>query len=164
MRLNVLHKLTLAAAVALSATTLPVQANDADQITVDAPYVREVPPGAMAPGSFMVFHNQSDQTISLVKADSEVANRVELHTHIHDKGVMKMREIEKIDIPAHGTTELKPGGLHIMLIDMPRIMQAGENVTLTLQFSDGSKKTVTAPVQSMRGGHSGHKNMQHSMH
>jgi copper(I)-binding protein len=164
MLFNPLQKLTLAAAVALSATTLPALAGDADQITVKDPYVREVPPGAMATGSFMVFHNQSDQNISLVSADSDAANRVELHTHVHDNGVMKMREIEKIEIPANGSTELKPGGLHIMLIDLPRMPKAGENVRFTLEFADGSEKTITAPVQSLRGGQSGqHGNMDHSM-
>ncbi|WP_019894047.1 copper chaperone PCu(A)C [Hydrogenovibrio halophilus] len=166
MQTHPLKQLALSATLVLSSViTLPAMASDADQITVQDPYVREVPPGAMATGSFMQFHNQSDQAISLVKAESDTANRVELHTHTHDNGVMKMREIEQIEIPANGTTELKPGGLHIMLIDLPRILQAGEDVTLTLQFADGSEKTITAPVQSLRGGQSGQQgNMDHSMH
>ena len=87
---------------------------------------------------------------SIVSASSPAAGVVELHTHIHDNGMMKMRRIEKIDIPAKGQTVLKPGGLHIMLINLKNNLKPGQEVSVTLKFSDGSEKTFTAPVRKIQ--------------
>jgi hypothetical protein len=61
--------------------------------------------------------------------------------------MMKMRRIDTIVVPAHSQVELKPGGLHIMLIGLSRNLQLGERVTINLEFADGDRLTVNAPVQ-----------------
>ena len=78
-----------------------------------------------------------------------MAATVELHTHTNNNGVMEMRQVPQIDIPANGKTELKPGGLHIMLIGLKQNLKAGENANVTLQFEDGSSSTITAPIQAV---------------
>lgn len=125
-------------------------AAQADHIQVENPFAREVPPTAPASASFMTLHNDSNEQIDIVAAHSDVAKVIELHTHIDDGGVMRMRKIPQIEIPANGTTELKPGGLHIMLIGPHNPIKVGQTVTVTLEFKDGSRKTVDMPVKSFK--------------
>ena len=126
-------------------------AAQADNIEVNNPFAREVPPGAPASASFMTLKNSSNETIKITSADSAVSKVVELHTHTNDNGVMRMRQIPFIEIPANGTTELKPGGLHIMLIGPHEPLKKGQTVKVTLQFEDGSQKQVSMPVKSIMG-------------
>jgi periplasmic copper chaperone A len=121
-------------------------ATDADSITVVAPVVRLAPPSALATGAFMVLRNSSDKDIKLVKASSPVAKVAELHTHINDGGIMKMRPVPAIDIKAKGEAVLKPGGLHVMLINLNQPLKEGDKVAITLGFEDGSSKEIEAPV------------------
>jgi copper(I)-binding protein len=121
-------------------------------VSVDTPYVREVPPGQMISASFMTLKNDSDKEIALIKASSDVAKTVELHEHVHEDGMMKMRQVPKIVIPANGTTELKPGGYHIMLIGLQRKIKAGDKIELNLEFDNGDKETITATVKKVMMG------------
>ena len=121
-------------------------AGAADQITVQDPYVRLAPPNAPATGAFMVLRNTGDKEVKLLKAENPVSKVTELHNHINDNGVMKMRPVAAIEIKAGGEAVLKPGGLHVMLIDLKAPMKEGEHVPLTLTFDDGSRKTIEARV------------------
>ena len=133
-----------------SISSFQVMASQADDISVSDPFAREVPPGAPASASFMTLDNMSDQAIKLVLADSDVSKIVELHTHTNDNGVMRMRKVEYIEIPANGQTVLKPGGLHIMLINPVKMLKVGQTVSVKLQFEDGSSKQVDMPVKSFK--------------
>lgn len=137
----------LSLAVLLSASSLAFAADDAERVTVADPYVRLMPPGARTTAAFMVLKNNGDQDARLVKAESAAAKTVELHTHLNEGGVMKMRQVPGIDIKAKGETALKPGGFHIMLIDPTAPLKDGDAVTLTLGFADGSNKKVDAIVK-----------------
>ena len=121
-------------------------AGAADQVTVQDPYVRLAPPNAPATGAFMVIRNAGDKDVKVVKADNPVSRVTELHTHLNEGGVMKMRPVPAIDVKAKGEAVLKPGGLHVMLIDLKAPMKEGDMVPLTLTFDDGSTKKVDAKV------------------
>ena len=123
-----------------------VFAGAADQVTVQDPYVRLAPPNAPATGAFMVIRNTGDKDVKVVKADNPVSKVTELHTHLNEGGVMKMRPVAAIDVKAKGEAVLKPGGLHVMLIDLKAPMKEGDTVPLTLTFDDGSTKKVDAKV------------------
>lgn len=120
-----------------------------DSVKVENPYARAVPPGQPNSASFMTLVNESDVDHSVKSAASPVAATVELHTHTNNNGVMEMRQVEQIDVPAKGRTELKPGGLHVMLIGLKQDMKAGEKAQITLTFEDGSTTTVDAPIQEI---------------
>lgn len=122
-------------------------AGAADSVTVVDPYVRQAPPGAVASGAFMVLRNSGDKDVKVVKAENSASKITELHTHLNEGGVMKMRRVPAIDIKAKGETALKPGGLHVMLIDLKGPMKEGDQVTITLGFDDGSSKQIEAPVK-----------------
>ena len=118
-------------------------------VNVESAYVRAVPPGQMNSAAFMQLNNQGTENISLVAAKSQVAKNVELHTHTQDNGVMRMRQIEKISLPAGEAVKLQPGGMHIMLIGLTQNLTAGENISLSLEFSDGSAQALEIPVQAI---------------
>lgn len=124
-------------------------AGAADHVVVHEPYVRLAPPNAQATGAFMVLKNGSDREHKLVKADNPASQFTELHTHINDKGVMRMRQVQEIVIPAKGEAALKPGGLHVMLINMKGPLSEGQIVPITLTFEDGSSKQVEVKVVKM---------------
>lgn len=144
-------KRALALALALT-PGLGLAADAAGDIEVIAPYTRAVPPVVPNSAAFMTLKNAGNDNHQLVAANSDAAQAVELHTHINDDGVMRMRQIKAIEIPAHGVTELQPGGLHIMLFGLHRPLQAGEQISLTLEFADGSSRSLGVPVQDIRGG------------
>lgn len=123
-----------------------VLAGAADNVAVQDPYVRLAPPNAPATGAFMVIKNNGDKDIKVVKAANPVSKVAELHTHLNEGGVMKMRPVQAIDIKAKGEAVLKPGGLHVMLIDLKAPMKEGDVVPITLTFDDGSSKQVDAKV------------------
>jgi copper(I)-binding protein len=124
----------------------------ASNIEVKDAYVRATPPGLPNSAAFMSVENKTDMSVALVKATSDVSKVVELHTHSMKDGVMKMYQVPKIDIPANGETTLKPGGFHVMLIGLHKPLKVGEEVTITLEFSNGENKTITIPVKTVMGG------------
>jgi hypothetical protein len=133
----------LAAGLLFSAGVL---AGAADNVSVQDPYVRLAPPNAAATGAFMVIRNTGDQDVKVVKADNPVSKATELHTHLNEGGVMKMRPVPAIEIKAKGEAVLKPGGLHVMMIDLKAPLKEGDSVPITLTFDDGSSKQVDARV------------------
>ena len=136
----------------LTAALIASAALYAQSVSVDDAYVREVPPNMPNSAAFMSLMNGSDQAVDLVSATSDAAQTVELHEHANVNGMMQMRQIPKIEIPAHGSALLKPGGLHVMLIGLTRKLKEGENVSLTLNFSNGESVTLEAPVKKVMAG------------
>lgn len=131
--------------LALCASSVAMAAA-ADKVSVKEPFVRLAPPNAPATGAFMVIRNSGDKAVKLVKADNPASRVTELHNHINEGGVMKMRPVPAIEIPANGEAVLKPGSLHVMLIDLKKPMNEGDNVPITLEFDDGSRIKVDAKV------------------
>ncbi|MCW8847258.1 MAG: copper chaperone PCu(A)C, partial [Sedimenticola sp.] len=109
----------------------------AEKVMVSDAYVRAVPPGQPNSASFMVLSNHSAEDLVLVGAESDVAKAVELHSHTMKDGMMRMRQVEKIDLPAGETVQLQPGGLHVMVIGLQQKLVPGEKIDMALVFSDG---------------------------
>ena len=126
----------------------------ADAVSVSKPWVRATVAGQSVAGAYMDITAKSNA--ALVGAASPVAAKAELHTMTMDGGVMKMRALDKLDLPAGKTVNLKPGGYHVMLIDIKRELKAGERVPLTLTVQDphGAKTTlkIDAEVRAAAGG------------
>lgn len=149
-------------ALLLSLSGLAFAQSTADGVTVGDPYVRAVPPGQPNSASFMTIQNTDGVAHALVAAESSASKVVELHTHTMVDGMMRMRPVERIDLPAGESVALQPGGLHVMLIGLQRQLVPGEAVDLTLIFEDGSKKQITAPVRKLQM-HMKHEQHQHHM-
>lgn len=151
-------------AAALAALALAVAAAPASaQVSIENPWARATPPGAKVGGGFMKIVNKGAAD-RLVGASSEVAARVETHVHRHENGVMKMIEVPGFDVPAGGSVELKPGGAHLMFMELKRALKAGERVAVTLKFEKAGEVKAEFAVAAMgasgpagAGGHGGHK-------
>jgi len=100
----------------------------------------------------MRLKNKSARPVSLIRAQSSVAEAVELHTHTMDQGVMKMRQVPEIQVPGNGMTHLKPGGYHIMLIGLKQNLFAGKKITVKLYFSNGEMAVIDLPIQKVHVG------------
>lgn len=137
------------AAVLVFGVTPSFAGSASDLVSANDPYVRAVPPGQPNSAAFMTLENKDGAGHAVVNGSSPAAKVVELHTHIHKDGMMMMRRIDKVDIPANGKTELKPGGLHVMLIGLKQELKPGEMIPVTLEFEDGSKITLEAPVRKI---------------
>ena len=133
----------------------------AGTLEVHAPMVRMVPPSQRVSAAFMVLRNHGMSERSLVAAHSDVADALELHNHIMEDGMMKMRRVDTITIPGHGQVALKSSGFHIMLIGLTRDLEMGEEVPIELEFADGERLAVDAVVQ-MAG--VGQDHSDHSSH
>lgn len=160
MNINFLKVLTTSALIVFSGHSLAH--NDMKspeyrigQLKIENPYARATVPGQKAAGGFMKIENKgtADQ---LIAASSPVAGEMQLHTMTMDGNVMKMREVKAIDVPANGTVELKPGGLHLMFMDIKSPLKAGEAVPVKLKFQKAGEVEIKVPVREISAG-SGHK-------
>ena len=156
-----IHSLLISVIFIMGSYSQAVFAKASDDVTIVQAYVRAVPPNQPNSASFMQLINRSGIAHAIVSAKSDVAQIVELHTHLNEGGMMKMRRIEKINIPANGQTVLQPGGLHIMLIKLVQGLIVGQQVKVVLTFEDGSSKELVAPVQKVMMKHM--KMMKHKM-
>lgn len=138
--------LLLAAILALA--PLPAFAADATlgPLQVDQPWSRATAASARNGGAYLVVHNAGPDGDRLVAAATTVAGRAELHTHIDDNGVMKMRHVPAIDVPAGGQAVLKPGGFHVMLMELKAPLAEGQRFPLTLTFEKAGSITVEVAV------------------
>jgi len=133
---------------ALSGVVLAQSA--ADLVMVKDPHVRAVPPGLLNSACFMILYNGDSRDHALVGAQTPVAKVVELHIHTMAEGMMQMRQLDKVDLPAGKDVSLHPGGMHVMLIGLKQKLVPGEPIPLTLVFADGSKKMLSVPVRKLQ--------------
>ena len=141
-------KLSAGAVSAYSNFFSPASARGREgEVLIRDGWVQEGPPSQTITAAYMTIENQTNASIALTSASTEVAETVELHKMELVDGIMKMHRVESIEIPAGGTAELKPGGYHLMVIGLRKQLKAGDKVTITLQFSSGLGKTITIPVK-----------------
>ncbi len=98
------------------------------------------------PGAVFLTIDNAGEADRLVAASSPLTDRVELHTHLIEDGIMKMRQIEAIDVAANSKTELKSGGHHIMLFGVETLPEKGSMVPLSLTFEKAGTVDITAMV------------------
>lgn len=116
------------------------------QVAVKDPWVRATVPAQSATGAFMQLNAAKGSR--LVEARSPVAGVVEIHEMAMVDNVMKMRAVSGIDLPAGKAVDLKPGGYHVMLMDLKRQIKEGEKVPLTLVVEGSDKKRSTIEIKA----------------
>lgn len=127
------------------------QAPAADSLVVEDPWVRgtDGAEDATMTAAFMVLDNEGDEELTLVGASTDVAKTVELHEMAMVDGASVMQEIDGGITLAPGKGQLlQPGGMHVMLMGLTGPLEAGTEVDLVLELSDGSTLDVTAPVKA----------------
>jgi copper(I)-binding protein len=121
------------------------------QVQIEKPWARATAPGATVAGGYMLIRNPGAAD-RLVSASSPAAAKVELHVHINDNGVMKMREVPGYDVPAKGSFELKPGGAHLMFMDIKRPFKEGERVPVKLRFEKAGELNAEFQIGRLGAG------------
>jgi len=143
-------------------------ATAADSITVEDAWVKSAAQGEMTAG-FGTIENSSDEDVTVVSVESPASSMMELHETVeNDSGQMVMREVEGgFVIPANDHLHLEPGGNHLMLMELPEAVNAGEEIVFTLTFSDDSTLRFTAVAKDYAGanenyeGDMDHGDMEH---
>lgn len=153
--------------MAVPALMLAVAGPALAQVTVTAPWVRATVAQQSSTGAFMQL--KSAKAVKLVSVSTPVAGIVEVHEMAMDGQVMRMRAVPALELPADKMVELKPGGYHVMLMDLKGQVKAGDTVPLTLVFEGADQKRETVQVKATvkplgaampmddHGGHGGHQ-------
>ena len=133
---------TILIVISTAAASVPAWA----QVEVKSAWVRGTVAAQKTTGAYMEIN--SAQGARLVSVESTVAGTVEVHEMSMDKNVMRMRAVPKLDLPAGKTVELKPGGYHVMLIDLKKPLKKGDSVPLKLKIENKDKTVSTVEVKA----------------
>lgn len=133
----------LCAGLALAA---PVARAAAPALVIESARAVASIPGASTTVIYLTVRNDGAEADRLIAAATPSANMVHLHAGQMKGGVSSMRPIEGFDVPAHGRLQLRVGGDHLMLMGLPKPLQAGTTLTLKLTFDNAGDLTVTVPV------------------
>lgn len=139
---------------ALALSSAPVLAGDykLKDLVIDHPYARATPPGATTGGAYVTVENKGATSDKLLAASTPAAKSVEIHEMSMNGGMMTMRAVPGIEIKARAKVELKPGGYHLMLLDLKEPLKTGAKIPLTLVFEKAGKVEVSAWVEDMTAG------------
>ncbi len=127
----------------------PAAAHDvrAGDLVISQGWSRAAGQGGQGAG-FLRIANRGSAADRLLSASSPVSGKMELHTHVRDGDVMRMREVPAIDIPAGQTVEMRPGGLHLMFMGLTQPLRQGEKIPVTLRFERAGEVRIELDVQA----------------
>ena len=149
----------------LSSSVEPVSESNKSKIQVQKAWARATPPNAKNAAVYMILQNDGPLNDLLLDVQTAAAKIVELHTAVKEKGMMFMQPVKNISVPTLGTTVLKPGGSHMMLIDLKEQLKTGNHIDLTLKFKLAGEIKLRVPIQksqkSEKGSHE-HHDMKHN--
>ena len=148
-----LLEISAAISLTLAAILTSVGGASASSVMVTGAYARaSATPMAAAGAAYVSVMNHGTEPDRLISAASPSAKSAEIHTSEEVDGVMKMAEAGPLDIPVHGTLEMKPGGYHIMLMGLVKPLKKGEEIEITLSFEKAGNVVVKVPVGDVAQG------------
>jgi len=118
-------------------------------VMVNNAQVREFLPASKSTAAYLNLMNHSDTAVTLVKAEIDGLERVEIHEHRHVDGMMKMQQVKHLEIKAHSEVKFQPGGYHLMAFQPVEPLKVGQQRKLTLYFNDGNRVFTQATVVSL---------------
>jgi copper(I)-binding protein len=134
--------------IAVLSSQAYAQAVKVDAVSVSDAYTRATAPGQQVAGGFLKIQNKGNAPDQLIAASSSAAGEVQLHEMAMEGNVMKMRQVKDIAIPANGAVELKPGGYHLMFLNLKGPFVAGETIPVKLKFAKAGDVEVKFPVNT----------------
>ena len=136
--------LALAAAVSMTASAHEFKAGD---LSIGHPYARPTAPSQPTGGGYLTLTSKG-RADRLLSASTPIAREVQLHSMKMDGDVMRMREVEAIDVPADTLVELKPGAFHLMFVGLKEPLKVGQHFPLKLRFEKAGEVTVQINVDA----------------
>ena len=152
-----LQRLFTAVVIATASVAAHAHSYKIGAIDIGHPYARATAPGQPTGGGFLKLTNKGGAADRLVSASAAVSSRVELHSMKMEGDVMRMRQVDAVDVPAGETVELKPGGLHIMFVDLKAPLKAGDSFPMTLKFERAGEVTVDVKVEKVKAEPAAHQ-------
>jgi copper(I)-binding protein len=134
---------------AIALALFPIVSGAVEAVKVTNAWVRAPVPGQPTAAAYLDI--TSDRNVAVVAAGSPAAGRVEMHSMTMDGGIMRMRALPRIELPAGKTVKLTPGGTHLMMLDLKRSMKTGDTVPLVLSLQPtgaGQSALTTVTVQA----------------
>jgi len=119
-------------------------------IAIGHPYARFTVPGQSVGGGYLKLENTGGDD-RLVSASAPICERVEMHTMKLEGDVMRMRQLDAIELPTGKTVELKSGGMHLMFVGLKAPLKVGESFPMKLRFEKAGEVTVDVKVEAPRG-------------
>jgi periplasmic copper chaperone A len=147
MKLNL--RFMLVASLLVAASHAAAHEYTSKGVTVAHPWARATPGGAKVGGAYLEIKAAAGTGDRLIAAKSPVAGSAELHNHIMEKGIARMRRVEAIIVPAGKSVVLEPGGYHLMLTDLKAPLKEGDLLKLTLVFEKAGEIEVEATVEPL---------------
>lgn len=138
--------------LALAAFGANAHEYQAGSVKIGHPWARMTAPGQPSGGAFLKISNTGTAGDRLVGGSTPVADHVEMHSMSMEGNVMKMREVNAIDVPPGQTVELKPGAWHMMLIGLKAPLKAGDKVPMTLKFEKAGEVKVELKIEEVAPG------------
>lgn len=105
-----------------------------------------------APSAAYLVLTGGSRPMTLTSVTSPAASRIELHESVQAEGMVSMRAVERIEIPANGEVIMRPGGLHLMIFDLSAAARSAQSIPLTLTFADGTQVAIDARAADLAGG------------
>lgn len=131
---------------------------------VENAWARATPGLAKNGGAYFTVVNAGKTADRIIGVTTGVSARAELHTHLNDDGVMRMRKLEGVDVPAGGSVTFKPGGLHVMLFGLHKPLKKGSSFPVTVIFEKAGKQKFDVKVQGVGALKRGMKHDMKPMH
>ena len=119
------------------------------KIEISEPWARETPQGAPNGALYLTISNEGDRDDRLLSVATEHASHAGIHSTSEEDGMMRMRSVEALSIPAHEKISLAPGGLHIMLMGLNKELVKGDEISINLVFEESGEQTIRFPVLGM---------------
>lgn len=135
--------------VVCSCLVLSIQAM-AGNVEIENGYVRATIPGTSVSSAYMDIVNHTAKDLLLIGASSQVSDRVEIHQHIMEDGMMKMRQRDSLVVNAGETVILRPASYHLMIFNLTSPLSPKDNISLTLHFQDADDVEISLPVKSIK--------------
>jgi copper(I)-binding protein len=143
----------LAAAFSLSCGMAMAEDYRVGTIEIGNPWTRATPKGSAVAGAYMTISNKGTEADRLLGGSSPVAGQFEVHSMTMEQGVAKMRPVEGgLEVKPGATVELKPGGFHVMLVDLKQPLEKGQKVKATLEFEKAGKVEIEYTVEALGAG------------
>lgn len=139
----------LLAALMLPATFATAHEYTVGELHIAHPWSQELPPNAPNVAAYFVVHNNGKTADTLLSVDSPISDDAQLHEHVHKDGLMKMQQVQSVEVPANGELKFAPGAYHVMLMQ-PKdrsLLADGKRFPLTLHFKNAGDITVEVAVQ-----------------
>lgn len=143
------------------AWSLQVLGQDIAKIELSDAWIRALPPMQPATAAYVSLANRGAELVTVTGASTHIAARVEIHTTREVDGLMRMEQLEQLELAPGAELSLAPGGTHLMLLELSRMPVPGETVSLCLEFGNAGSACTEASVRKSAGDSGAHQHHQH---